>query len=68
MNTPPDDILQHLNTINRHLRGLTVAFEALERAMLEKYAPPRTDGERAAQAAREVVCRQGASEVKVIRD
>jgi hypothetical protein len=63
----PDDLVQYFNTINRHLHGLTVAFEALERAMQEKY-PPRTDGERAAQQAREVVYRQGGSEVKVIRD
>lgn len=68
MQANPDDFLQRLSTIRRHLHGLTVAIDALERDMLEKYAAPRTDGERAAQAARDVVYRQGPQEVKILHD
>ncbi len=65
----PDDFAQQLETIRtmrRHLHGLELAIDALERKMLARYAP-QPDGERAAQAAREVVYRAGPAEVKAAK-
>lgn len=64
---PPDDFAQRLSIIRRHLNGLIVAVDALERDMQAR-RDPLPDGERAAQSAREVVYRQEPQEVKVIRD
>lgn len=63
----PDDFAQRLSTIRRHLHGLELAIDALEHEMLARHAP-QSDGERAAQAAREIVYRQSPSEVKYIHD
>lgn len=63
----PDDFLQRLGIIRRHLRGLELAIDALEREMLALHAP-QSDGERAAATARQIVYRQGPSEVKLIHD
>lgn len=63
---PPDDFAQRLSIIRRHLNGLIVAVDALEREMQAR-REPQPDGERAAQQAREVVYRQGPQEVKVMK-
>lgn len=63
----PLDFAQRLSIIRRHLNGLIIAVDALERDMQARQAP-QPDGERAAQAAQSVVYRQGPSEVKIIRD
>lgn len=67
LSATPDDLAQRLSTIRRHLHGLELAIDALEHEMLARHAS-QSDGERAAQAAREVVYRQAPSEVKYIHD
>lgn len=64
----PDDLLQRIATIRRHLIGLTKAVDEIEREMLALHAPQTVDGERAAVAARLVTYQQGPREVKIIRD
>jgi len=53
--------------MRRHLRGLTLAFEALERDYLAQ-REKQPDGEQAAQQAREMVYQMGPREVKVIHE
>lgn len=60
---PPDDFAQRLSIIRRHLDGISRALDMLERDI---HRQQQTDGERAAQAAREVVYQQRPGEVKIV--
>jgi hypothetical protein len=62
-----DAFAQRLLQIRRHLHGLELALDALERDMLQQ-AAERPNGERATEQAREVIYRQGPSEVKFFHE
>lgn len=64
-----DDFAQRIATIRRHLHGLAVALDALERDYAKRYndGVARPAGEVATQRAREAARQTGPLEVKVIQ-